>query len=87
MARVIIEDEEETRVYDCESFIFSAKVKNILTGELEFADEFDVDEDSSDVEFEELLDSLQYDFYDDEELRNKDDLWKISKKIRGSCYN
>lgn len=73
MARVIIEDGEETRAYDCDSFIFSAKVKNVITGELEFADEFDVDEDDSDVEFEALLDSLQYDFYDDPELRNKDE--------------
>jgi len=73
MTRIIIDDGEDTRVYDCESFIFSAKVRNVLTGELEFADEFDVDEDASDVEFGELVDSLEYDFYDDPELRNKDE--------------
>lgn len=73
MARVIIEDEEETRLYDCESFIFSAKVKNVLTGELEFAGEFDVEEDVGDIEFNELLYSIECDYYDDEELRNKDE--------------
>ena len=73
MARVIIEDEEETRVYDCESFIFSAKVKNVLTGEIEFACDFDLDEDTSHLEFGELVDSLEYDFYDDPELSNKDE--------------
>ena len=74
MTRVIIEDEEETRVYDCESYIFSAKVKNVLTGESDLASDFDLDEDTATVELEELICSLEYDFYDDPELRNKDDL-------------
>jgi hypothetical protein len=74
MTRVIVEDGEESRSYECESFIFSAKVKNILNGKIEFASEFDVDEDISHIEFNELIDSIEYDFYDDPELRNKDDL-------------